>query len=111
MKQKLRFGPGGAREYLTIYSDADWANDKLDRKSISGSVAMFYGGPISWSSKKQRAVSTSSCESEYVALSACAKHCQWLAQLLRDVGRENYNGPDRKTMQMLGDNIGAIRLH
>lgn len=89
MNQKLRFGPGGAREYLTIYSDADWANDKSDRKSISGSVAMFYGGPISWSSKKQRAVSTSSCESEYVALSACAKHGQWLAQLLRDIGREN----------------------
>ncbi|KAI1005177.1 hypothetical protein K3495_g3040 [Podosphaera aphanis] len=110
MKQKLRFGPGRAREYLTIYSDADWANDKSDRKSIFGSVAMFYGGPISWSSKKQRAVSTSSCESEYVALSACAKNGQWLAQLLRDVGRENYIGPDRKTVQMLGDNMGAIAL-
>ncbi|KAI0999755.1 hypothetical protein K3495_g8447 [Podosphaera aphanis] len=56
MKQKLRFGPGGAREYLTIYSDADWANDESDRRSISGSVTMFYGGPISWSNKKQRAI-------------------------------------------------------
>ncbi|CZS94184.1 uncharacterized protein RAG0_04240 [Rhynchosporium agropyri] len=39
----------------------------------AGSVVMFYGGPISWASKKQRSVATSSCESEYMALAACAK--------------------------------------
>jgi hypothetical protein len=66
--QKLHFGPGGAYDHMVIYSDADWASDKSDRKSISGSIAMFYGGPNSWSSKKHKAVSTSSCESEYVAL-------------------------------------------
>jgi hypothetical protein len=76
IQQKLRFGPEGAYDHMVIYSDADWASDKSDRKSISGSVAMFYGGPISWSSKKQKAVSTSSCESEYVALSACTKQGQ-----------------------------------
>ncbi|KAI0996666.1 hypothetical protein K3495_g11517 [Podosphaera aphanis] len=36
----------------------------------------IYYGPISWSSKKQRSVLTSSCESEYIALSTCAKHGQ-----------------------------------
>jgi hypothetical protein len=82
IKQKLRFGPGGAYDHMVVYSDADWASDKSDRKSISGSIAMFYGGPISWSSKKQKAVSTSSCESEYIALSACTKQGQWFAQLL-----------------------------
>ncbi|KAI1005005.1 hypothetical protein K3495_g3211 [Podosphaera aphanis] len=71
--QKLRYGPGGANTFK-IYSDADWASDRTDRKSISGGVAMFYGGPISWSSKKQRSVSTSSCESEFIALSTSAKH-------------------------------------
>jgi hypothetical protein len=95
---------------MVVYSDADWASDKSDRKSISGSVAMFYGGPISWSSKKQKAVSTSSCESEYVALSSCTKQGQWFAQLLRDMRHNKYIGPDTNMVHMLGDNMGAIAL-
>ncbi|KAI0993191.1 hypothetical protein K3495_g14993, partial [Podosphaera aphanis] len=61
VKQRLRFGPGGAySQQFAVYTDADWATDKMDRKSISGGVCMFYGGPISWSSKKQNSVATSS---------------------------------------------------
>jgi hypothetical protein len=71
---------------------------------------MFYGGPILWSSKKQKAVSTSSCESEYVALSACTKQSQWLAQLLWDMRRNKYIGPDTNMVHMLSDNMGAIAL-
>lgn len=108
--QKLRYGPGGVHKNFTVYSDADWAGDKVDRKSVSGSVAMFYGGPISWSSKKQRSVATSSCESEYLALSTCAKQGQWIAQVFRDMGRSNYIGKDTNKIQMLGDNQGAIAL-
>jgi hypothetical protein len=93
-----------------LTSDADWASDKSDRKRISGSVAMFYGGPISWSSKKQKAVSTSSCESEYIALSACTKQGQWLAQLLRVMRRNKYSGLVTNMVHMLGDNMGAIAL-
>jgi hypothetical protein len=75
-KKKLYFDPGGAYDYMVVYSDANWASDKSDRKSISGSVTMFYRGAISWSSKKQKAVSMLSCESEYVALSAYTKQGQ-----------------------------------
>ena len=107
--QKLRFGPGGANT-VKIYSDADWAGDRTDRKSISGGVAMFYGGPISWSSKKQRSVSTSSCESEYIALSTSAKQGQWIAQVFRDLGRSHYIGENPDRVQMYGDNQGALAL-
>jgi hypothetical protein len=110
IKQKLCFGPGVAYDHMVVYTDADWASDKSDRKSISGSVAMFYGGPISWSSKKQMAVSTSSCESEYVSLSACTQQGQWFAQLLRDMRCNKYIGPDANMVRMLGDNMGAIAL-
>ena len=109
VKQKLRYGPGGAHEHFVVYSDADWAGDKSDRKSVSGSVGMFYG-VISWSSKKQRSVATSSCESEYMALSTCAKQGQWIAQILRDLKLPKYIGENTDTVRMLGDNQGALAL-
>ncbi len=110
LQQKIRYGPGGEFEYFTLYSDADWASDKSDRKSVGGYVVMFYGGPISWSSKKQRSVSTSSCESEYMALAMCAKQGQWVAQIFRDLGRPQYVGENGIKVHMMGDNQGAIAL-
>ena len=107
---KLRYGPGGEHSQFVIYSDADWASDIVDRKSVSGSTAMFYGGPISWSSKKQRSVATSTCESEYIALSTSCKQGQWIAQVFRDLGFPKYIGKDINKVQMLGDNQGAIAL-
>ena len=93
-----------------VYSDADWASDKFDRKSVSGSVIMFYGGPICWSSKKQRSVATSSCESEYMAMASCSKGGQWVAQIFRDLGYSKYIGSNPRLVQMRGDNQGAIAL-
>jgi hypothetical protein len=106
---RLRFGHGGSPK-LMVYTDADWAGQKSDRKSTSGGVAMLYGGPISWLSKVQRSVATSSTESEYIAQSTNAKTTQWLAQVLRDIGSPNLIDNDGKTVQMLADNQGAIAL-
>ncbi len=60
---------------LSLYSNVDWANIK-DRKSISGYVAMLFNGPVVYGSKKQRGVSTSSCELEYIGMSICCKQGQ-----------------------------------
>ena len=54
-------------------SDADWASDEKDRKSISGFCFYFLNSLVSWSSRKQRTVSTSSTESEYYALTNTIK--------------------------------------
>lgn len=53
---------------LNLYVDADWASDKKDRKSISGSIIMLYNCPILWSVKKQSCITLSSTEAEVVAL-------------------------------------------
>jgi Reverse transcriptase (RNA-dependent DNA polymerase)/gag-polypeptide of LTR copia-type len=106
---RLRFGRGRNRS-LIIYTDADWAGQKSDRKSTSGGVAMLYGGPVCWLSKVQRSVATSSTESEYIAQSTNAKTTQWLAQILRDIGYPELIGEDGKTVQILADNQGAIAL-
>jgi hypothetical protein len=111
LKQKLRFGPGGEHEnQLVVYTDADWASDKTDRKSISGGVAMFYGGPISWASKKQNSVATSSAESEYISQAMFTKQGQWLAEVLRSMKASKLINENGLTVQMYGDNQGALAL-
>jgi hypothetical protein len=107
--QKLRFGPSSHKN-LVMYSDADWASDRNDRKSISGNVALLNGGPIMWRSTKQTSVATSSTESEYIAMSQCGKSSQWVAQVIRDMGYPQYIGKDPKTVDIRGDNQGALAL-
>lgn len=110
-KQKLRFGPRISQdENFCVYTDADWASDKVDRKSISGGVGMFYGGPYSWASKKQSSVSTSSAESEYISQAMYTKQGQWTAQIFRDMLFPKYISSNQKTVQMFGDNQGALAL-
>lgn len=43
-----------SKDQIIGYSDADWASDWKDRKSISGYVFIIGGGAVSWKSKKHR---------------------------------------------------------
>ncbi|KAJ9547324.1 hypothetical protein OSB04_019867 [Centaurea solstitialis] len=56
---------------LTAYSDSDFAGCKLDRKSTTGGSQLLGGKLVSWTSKKQNFVSTSTAEAEYVAVGSC----------------------------------------
>lgn len=49
---KLMIKREEGREPLIGYSDADWASDVCDRKSVSGFAFQIFGNTISWSSKK-----------------------------------------------------------
>lgn len=55
---------------LHAYSDASFA-DAEDRKSTSGYLFKFVGGTICHRSSKQKLVTTSSTEAEYVGLTYC----------------------------------------
>ena len=52
---------------LCGYSDADFAGCKIDRKSTSGSCQFLGERLVSWFSKKQKSISTSTAEAEYIA--------------------------------------------
>jgi hypothetical protein len=66
---------------LVGYSDASYAPNSEDRKSISGYLFQMNGAAISWKSKKQPIVSLSSMEAEYIAITAAIKEAKWLAKL------------------------------
>ncbi|KAI3747152.1 hypothetical protein L6452_09599 [Arctium lappa] len=71
---------------LTAYSDADHAGCMLDRKSTSGHVQFLGDKLVSWASKKQLCVSTSTAEAEYVAAASCCSQVLWMRTQLRDYG-------------------------
>lgn len=71
---------------ITAFADANWAEDRTDRKSNSGPLTSLNGGVISWCCRKQDLVTLSSCEAEYVALCETAKELTWLRNLALDFG-------------------------
>lgn len=72
-------------DILYGYSDANWADDKNDRKSQSGHVFMVNGAAVCWSSRKQTLVALSTCESEFIALSEACRAAAWMRRLLNDL--------------------------
>jgi hypothetical protein len=77
---------GGSDTTCRGYADADWAGNPDTRNSTTGYVFMLGNAPVTWSSKLQKTVALSSCEAEYMALSAATQECVWIRSLLRDMG-------------------------
>ncbi|QRV77370.1 Retrovirus-related Pol polyprotein from transposon TNT 1-94 [Ceratobasidium sp. AG-Ba] len=87
------------------YSDADWAQNILDRKSISGVVFTLAGAAICWISKKQPTVALSSMEGEYMALSLAVRHGLWIKMFF-----EELRFSLESTLSIYADNTAAIAL-
>ena len=71
---------------LVGYSDSDFAGCKIDRKSISESCQLLGGRLVSWFSKKQKSISTSTAEAEYIAAGSCCAQILWMKHQLQDYG-------------------------
>jgi hypothetical protein len=85
-------------------SDVDWASDVQDRKSVSGFAFYVYGSLVSWSSSKQKAVSTSSTESEYYAMAHAMKEALWIRSFMSIL-----DFPFPQPFPLLCDNQSTIR--
>jgi hypothetical protein len=67
------------------YSDADWATDTDDRRSISGGIITHNGNIISWFSKKQELTAMSTMEAEYIACSSTTKDIKWCQKWIKEI--------------------------
>ena len=95
---------GGKMNGLLGFSDSDFAGNLDDRSSTSGSIFFYHGGPVAWSSRKQKCIALSTTEAEYVAGAEASATAIWLRCLCGDL-----NGVDQ-TVPMFCDNNGAVLL-
>ncbi|PKU78648.1 Retrovirus-related Pol polyprotein from transposon TNT 1-94 [Dendrobium catenatum] len=90
---------------LRTYTDADWASDSSDRKSISGFCTFLGPNLVSWTVKKQVTVAKSSTEAEYRSLSAATSDVIWLRRLV-----EELDLPQSSPTPIYCDNTSAIAI-
>ncbi|KAF5447682.1 hypothetical protein F2P56_033214 [Juglans regia] len=63
------FFPSSNNTHVSAYTDSDWVNYPITRRSTTGYFIQLGTSPISWRTNKQNIVSCSSAEAEYRASS------------------------------------------
>ena len=72
--------------HLYGYVDSDWASDTVHRRSVSGIAFMLAGGVVTYKTRVQATVSTSSCEAEFQAASDAGKIALYVRSILDELG-------------------------
>lgn len=99
--------PTGTKPYGLIgYAESNYAGDPEDRKSVMGYCFYLNGAVVSWCSKKQRTVSTSTTEAEYIALGHAARESVWIRRFINELQLAE----PIKTCVLHGDNETSITL-
>ena len=88
----------------TSKSDADFAGDKVSRKSVSGGIFCLNGMIVGWTCRKQAAVAMSTTEAEFASASHAGQELLGLRELLTELKFDVV-----LPMMMEMDNQAAIR--
>ncbi|WJX24547.1 hypothetical protein P8452_13641 [Trifolium repens] len=89
---------------LVGFCDADYAGDKIERKSTSGNCQFIGENLISWASKRQTTIALSTAEAEYISAAKCCTQLLWMKYQLED-----YNIAE-SSIPLYCDNTAAIHL-
>src|SRR5882724_7983005 len=76
---------GGPKIKLTGWVDSDWGACTDTHHSMSSYAFSLGSGLVSWSSKKQPTI-VSSTKAEYIASCYCVKEAMWLQSLVKSLG-------------------------
>nr|GFA51950.1 putative ribonuclease H-like domain-containing protein [Tanacetum cinerariifolium] len=90
---------------IQMYTDADGAGDKGNRRSTSGYFSLVGGNLVTWRSKKQKVVSLSSTEAEFRGIAKGLAEALWIRKLVSEIGF-----PPRGSTQIMCDNKAAIQI-
>ncbi|MBW0558206.1 hypothetical protein O181_097921 [Austropuccinia psidii MF-1] len=76
---------GNNSEAPVAYSDADWGNCRLTRRSVTGYLVKIFNNLVVWKTRKQPTVSLSSAEAKYKSLTDLGSELIWFKQFCREV--------------------------
>ncbi|KAL0745858.1 hypothetical protein Bca101_101627 [Brassica carinata] len=102
--QGVWMGCNGSTEVVG-YCDADWAGDRVDRRSTTGYCTFIGVNLVTWKSKKQKVISCSSAEAEYRAMLKLTNELVWIKGILKHLEIEQST-----PMTMHCDNQAAIHI-
>ena len=74
---------------VKIYADSDFGSMINDNKSISGCTTEFGNCTISWSCRKQKQISTSTCEAEVNSIVEAVNEAEYLNSIINELGFES----------------------
>ncbi|MBW0554335.1 hypothetical protein O181_094050 [Austropuccinia psidii MF-1] len=86
------------------YSDADWGNCRITRKSTTGYLVLLHNNLIIWKTRKQPTISLLSAEVEYKSLTDLTSELLWLKQFIQETNILTIT----KAIQVHEDNQGCI---
>lgn len=92
---------------LKGFVDSDFAGCEDSRRSTSGWVFTLAGGPVSWSSQRQKTVATSTMDAEYIAGAEAAKEAVWIRSFINDL---RIPGVHVDAVPLYIDNNSALKL-
>ena len=90
---------------LVGYCDSDFGTDVDTRRSRTGFLFLLNGSLVSWYSKLQKTVATSTAEAEYMAVSACVKEALWIRNVLGSLLKSTWN-----EVSIMNDNQATLRM-
>lgn len=104
----LFYSETDSADLLVAYSDSDFAGYPDTRRSTSGLIFTFNGGPVSWTSNLQKPTANSTAEAEYYAAGHASREITWLRSLLKEIGFEQLAPTpllcDNKSMMLMVQN-------
>lgn len=89
---------------VTAYSDADFAADLQNRRSITGCIVFISNGPVIFRSIQQSIVALSTTQAEFIAASDTVKEVLWLKSIMSEL-QIRYSKP-----KLRSDSQTAINL-
>jgi deoxycytidylate deaminase len=97
-------GKVSQRNVLHGFTDSDWGGCRDTRRSTTGYAFILNGASISWSSRRQATVATSTAHAEIISASEAAQEAVHLRMVLEELGF-----PQRTTV-LHEDNMPCIKI-